>query len=104
MPEVRVDQVLHLRDCGFSKRQIRELLGCTVRQLRRALVGQKSVLKVRHIPLEAERLHADRYYVTPLSYAVPPSDDHTEAHGPVRQIMRDGKPVNEIVWEPKKGD
>lgn len=99
----RKEDILHLRSLGFGKREIQELLGCSMKAIRKAIQGQVRRPALRRLPIEdgADLESVGRYGMTqPLHYPVPRAEDTDEPHGPVRQLMRDGVRVNEIVWRP----
>jgi hypothetical protein len=99
----RKEDILHLRSLGFGKREIQELLGCSMKAIRKAIQGQVRRPALRRLPIEdgADLESIGRYGMTqPLRYPVPRAEDPDEPHGPVRQLMRDGVRVNEIVWRP----
>ena len=96
--------IIALNCAGYSKKRIAEILGIPVVAVRRALRGQAS-LSVARERQEGETAQETFSVATPrsaqLRTPIPYADDTDPPHGPVRQLMRDGKPCNEIVWRPE---
>lgn len=93
--------VLDLSSLGFPIHEIAAMLDCHVLHVRQILNG-RGTRRVRHERREVvSSVGVGRYVAPAMRYEAGPVESESELyhHGPVRQLMRDGKPVNEIIWK-----
>ena len=103
----QTDLILAMNQAGYSKRRIAEVLNLPGLTVKKALAGRASMAVAREkeepvggspvSPYSVVTPHGMRMAKTRIGYA----DELPQEHGPVRQIMKNGKPCNEIVWSPK---